>query len=75
MRPEHLRLSDDGFPVTVAVVEPTGSEVEVIARTPGGNEIVANFRERREFQPGRTIRLLPDLASTHLFDAGTGTRL
>ncbi|TIL97008.1 MAG: TOBE domain-containing protein, partial [Mesorhizobium sp.] len=50
IRPEHLRLSDDqGIPVTVAVVEPTGSEVQLIGRTAGGEEIVANFRERHSF--------------------------
>ena len=70
-----MRLSEAGFPVTVAVVEPTGSEVQVIARTPGGHEIVANFRERHEFEPGQTIRLAPDPATTHVFDAETGGRL
>jgi multiple sugar transport system ATP-binding protein len=75
MRPEHMRLSEEGFPVTVAVVEPTGSEVQVIARTAGGQEIVANFRERHDFSPGETIRLAPDPATTHLFDAETGVRL
>jgi multiple sugar transport system ATP-binding protein len=75
MRPEHMRLSEAGFPVTVAVVEPTGSEVQVIARTSGGQEIVANFRERHEFQPGETIRLAPDAATMHVFDAETGGRL
>src|SRR6187431_514004 len=28
IRPEHLRLSDHGFPVEVIVVEPTGSEIQ-----------------------------------------------
>jgi multiple sugar transport system ATP-binding protein len=75
MRPEHLRLTDDGFPVEVAVVEPTGSEVQVVARAPGGEEIVAVFRERHLFKPGETIRLAPDPAFVHLFDGETGQRL
>src|SRR5215210_9587604 len=32
VRPEHLVLRDDGLPLTVAIVEPTGSETQVIAR-------------------------------------------
>ena len=52
IRPEHLTLSDQGFPVEIVVVEPTGSEIQIIGRTPGGEEIVANFRERHEFEPG-----------------------
>ena len=75
MRPEHLRLTDDGFPVEVAVVEPTGSEVQVVTRAPGGEEIVAVFRERHLFKPGETIRLAPDPGFVHLFDGENGQRL
>ncbi|MDQ2633639.1 MAG: sn-glycerol-3-phosphate ABC transporter ATP-binding protein UgpC [Pseudomonadota bacterium] len=74
-RPEHLRLSDDGFPVEIVVIEPTGSEIQVIGRTPGGEEIVANFRERHGFQPGQTIRLAAEPGLVHLFDGETGKRL
>ncbi len=73
VRPEHLRLADDGFPVEVVVVEPTGSEIQVIGRTPGGEDIVANFRERHPFSPGQTIRLSADLI--HLFHADSGKRI
>ncbi|MCO5082330.1 MAG: sn-glycerol-3-phosphate ABC transporter ATP-binding protein UgpC [Rhizobiaceae bacterium] len=75
IRPEHLRLSDNGFPVTVAVVEPTGSEVQVIGRTAGGAEIVANFRDRHDFAPGDTIRLSAEPHLIHLFKGDSGTRL
>ncbi|CAH2405367.1 hypothetical protein MES4922_40206 [Mesorhizobium ventifaucium] len=57
IRREHLRLSDLGFPVEIVVVEPTGSELQTIGRTPGGQDIVANFRERHSFEPGETVRL------------------
>ncbi len=73
VRPEHLSLSDDGFPVEIVVIEPTGSELQIIGRTPGGEEIVANFRERHAFEPGQTVRLAPDLI--HLFNGETGKRL
>jgi multiple sugar transport system ATP-binding protein len=75
IRPEHLRLSEDGFPVEVAVVEPTGSEVQVVARTAGGEEVVAVFRERHLFKPGEMIRLAPQPEVVHLFDGQTGERL
>ncbi len=75
IRPEHLSLSDQGFPVTIAVVEPSGPEIQIVARTQSGDDIVANFRERHSFRPGDTIRLsaAPDLI--HLFHGETGTRL
>ncbi|MBX3580300.1 MAG: sn-glycerol-3-phosphate ABC transporter ATP-binding protein UgpC [Rhizobiaceae bacterium] len=75
IRPEHLMISDGGFPVEIVVVEPTGSELQVIGRTPGGEEIVANFRERHAFEPGQTIRLSADPSLFHLFNAETGKRL
>jgi len=74
IRPEHLRLSDQGIPVTVVVVEPTGSEVQLIGRTEGGDEIVANFRERHSFTPGETIRLTAEPGLIHLFHGETGKR-
>ncbi|ANT51119.1 ABC transporter ATP-binding protein [Mesorhizobium amorphae] len=75
IRPEHLRLSDQGIPVTVVVVEPTGSEVQLIGRTPGGEDIVANFRERHSFTPGETVRLTAEPGLIHLFHGETGQRL
>ena len=75
IRPEHLQLSEGGFPAEVAVVEPTGSEVQVIARTAGGDNIVANFRDRRLYDPGETIRLTADPGLIHLFHGETGKRL
>jgi multiple sugar transport system ATP-binding protein len=74
-RPEHLRLDDNGsLPVQVAVVEPTGADTLVSCRH-GDSEVAVVFRERHAFAPGSTIRLEPDLAHAHLFDAGSGARL
>ena len=75
VRPEHLRLAEDGFPAEVAVVEPTGSEVQVVARTQGGEEIIVVFRERHLFKPGELIRLAPQADVVHLFDGETGQRI
>ena len=75
IRPENVRIADDGFPVTISVVEPTGSEIQIIGRTPGGEEIVANFRERHDLVPGETVRLSVQPNLIHLFKGDTGTRL
>jgi multiple sugar transport system ATP-binding protein len=74
VRPEHFTLADDGAEATIQVVEPTGSEIQIVAAL-GGAEIVAAFRERHPFKPGERIRLKPDPRLVHLFDAQSGQRL
>jgi multiple sugar transport system ATP-binding protein len=74
LRPEHIALDPAGVPITVKVVEPTGSETQVFADA-GGQQIVCVFRERISAAPGETIHISanPDLA--HLFDMQDGKRL
>jgi multiple sugar transport system ATP-binding protein len=74
VRPEHFALAPDGAEAVVQVVEPTGSEVQVVAKM-GGEDIIAVFRERHPFKPGETIRLKPDPSLVHLFDEPSGKRL
>lgn len=74
VRPEHLILSDDGLPMEVKVVEPTGSETMVFLRFEG-QDVTAVFRERHAFASGQTIHLKPDPDHLHVFDADTGERL
>ena len=74
VRPEHFALGG-GIEAEVAVVEPTGAEVQVNARAANGDEIVAVFRERRMFEPGEKIRLMPQHGTVHLFDQTTGARI
>src|SRR5215212_7816893 len=76
VRPEHFRLVSDGagVPVEVVVVEPMGSETQIVVRG-GGQEMICVFRDRILPQPGEIIRIAPDPAATHLFDAETGRRL
>jgi multiple sugar transport system ATP-binding protein len=73
VRPEHFQLSGDGLPATVHVVEPTGSETQVIA-TFAGAQVLCAFRERVTAKPGETIRIAPTPALSHVFDAATGQR-
>jgi multiple sugar transport system ATP-binding protein len=74
VRPENLVIADDGAESVVQVVEPTGAEIQVVAKL-GDEEIIAVFRERHQFKPGDKIRLKPDPRLVHLFDAETGKRL
>ncbi|MBV9538990.1 MAG: sn-glycerol-3-phosphate ABC transporter ATP-binding protein UgpC, partial [Acidisphaera sp.] len=74
IRPEHWALSGEGVPATVHVVEPTGSETQVVAHL-GGQPVVCAFRERVAAKPGEVIRIVPDASVVHLFDEATGSRL
>jgi multiple sugar transport system ATP-binding protein len=73
-RPEHLTVAGDGVETRVVVVEPTGSETQVVVEC-SGQEIVCVFRERIAAQPGETLRIKPDPALVHLFDETSGRRL
>ncbi|GAA2859532.1 multiple sugar transport system ATP-binding protein [Aminobacter niigataensis] len=75
IRPEHFVLGGaNAVPLTVEVIEPTGSETQVFAKL-GDNNVVGVFRERIDVRPGQTISVIPDLDHVHLFDADTGARL
>ncbi|MCZ8182666.1 MAG: sn-glycerol-3-phosphate ABC transporter ATP-binding protein UgpC [Beijerinckiaceae bacterium] len=74
LRPEHIRIDSAGVPAEVVVLEPTGSETQVVLRA-GGQDIIAVFRERLTAKPGEMIPIAPSLPIAHLFDAETGKRL
>ena len=74
IRPEHFVIADDGAEAVIQVIEPTGAEIQVVAKL-GGNDVIAVFRERHQFKPGDTIRLKPDPRLVHLFDEASGQRL
>ena len=76
IRPEDLALAANGAGVeaTVSVVEPTGSTTLVFCQM-AGQEVCAEFKERHDFDPGETIRLMPRLETLHLFDRESGQRL
>jgi multiple sugar transport system ATP-binding protein len=74
IRPEHFRLTSDGIAVEVVVVEPTGTETQVVVKI-GGQEMICVWRERIAARPGETIRISPDPALVHLFDEISGRRL
>ena len=74
LRPEHITLNDAGVPVEVVVVEPTGSETLIVVKG-GQTELDCLFRSRILPNPGETLRIQPDIAHVHLFDAESGHRL
>ena len=74
VRPEHFSLSGTGLPALVQIVEPTGSETQVVAKF-GGQPITVLFRERIEARPGEILHIAPLAERAHLFDAASGLRL
>jgi multiple sugar transport system ATP-binding protein len=74
IRPEHLRLDPDGVKATVQVVEPTGSETQVLLRV-GDQSLIAAFRERISARPGELLPISPDPSLVHLFDRQSGRRI
>jgi multiple sugar transport system ATP-binding protein len=75
IRPEYIRLSpDNGLDARVHLVEPMGSETQVTVRL-GETQLVCTFRERVNARPGDTIKIMPDRALAHVFDATSGNRI
>ena len=75
IRPEHMLLTPgEGIRATVQLVEPTGSETQVMVRI-GDTPLNCAFRERVGAKPGEEIRIMPDLSLVHLFDGKTGQRV
>ena len=65
---------DGGIAATVQLVEPTGSETQVMMRI--GDDAVDRRLPRARFRaPGETIRVAPDSASFTCSTKGTGQRL
>lgn len=74
VRPEHFEFAARGIGCKVVLVEPTGSETQVMAEV-DGHTITATSRERRELRPGETVFLAVSPDRIHLFDARTGASL
>jgi multiple sugar transport system ATP-binding protein len=74
VRPEHLSLGGDGIAATVQVIEPTGSETQVLMKL-GAQSLIGAFRERVSARPGELLRINPDPQLVHLFDQESGKRL
>jgi multiple sugar transport system ATP-binding protein len=74
VRPEHFDIADGGLPVTVTLVEPLGSDMQITGRL-GDTEIVAVFHRRIAANPGDTLMLKPIASALHRFDRASGVRV
>ena len=74
LRPEHLTLAEDGLDVRVLVVEPTGSETQVVVGI-GDDKVTCLIRERVHLSASQPAKLSCDPDHIHLFDPDTGRHL
>ena len=74
VRPEHIRVASNGIPGQVLVVEPTGSETQIVVKV-GRDELTCISRERLFLRPMENVCVALDPATVHLFDAASGCRL
>ena len=75
IRPEHLALSDGGWPVQVDTVELLGAERLIHTRL--GNELLTVRADEALGAPlpGSTVFVRPQPGKLHWFDGTTGARL
>jgi multiple sugar transport system ATP-binding protein len=76
VRPEHMSIGDGDLKLQVDLVEDLGSDFYVyghLTEGAGTNVIVRAGREHP--RPGEAIKIKPDPAQLHLFDAATGQRV
>src|SRR5262249_60842400 len=76
IRPEHLSVgyAAGGLTGKVALVEPTGAQVQIIADV-GGRAVTALLNERVLPPVGSDIALAPKPDATHALDEASGRRL
>ena len=75
IRPEHLDLGTEGWPVTVETVELLGAERLIYARLGDEALIIRSEESRPAPAPGQTVHVLPRPDRVHWFDSTTGQRL
>ena len=74
IRPEHLVLDPDGLPFEVVLVEPTGSETQILLRR-DAQQIVALLRQRAQARPGDVLHLSYAAEHVHMFAKESGLRI
>jgi multiple sugar transport system ATP-binding protein len=74
IRPEHLSLQDGGITAQIEVVEPMGSETEILLKV-GGQTLNMMTHGRASVGPGERVSLAPEPSQAHLFDAASGRRI
>ena len=74
IRPEHIQIGAGGVPMEVVVIEPTGSETQIFAKS-GKDLIDALVRERISARPGSELGFVINPEDVHLFDRKTEQRI
>jgi multiple sugar transport system ATP-binding protein len=74
LRPEHIRLTDNGLKALVEVVEPLGLSTQFYV-TLAGQQVCVFAMGRADVKSGETVRLSADPASLHVFDPASGRRI
>ena len=77
VRPEALRIGNDGIEATIVTIEELGSDSFVYC-TPNNHSdvsLVARTDGLNTSQPGTTVHLMPDVTAMHVFDTASGARL
>jgi len=76
VRPEHVSIGDGDLKLQVDLVEDLGSDFFVYGHLAEGAATNVIVRAGREHpRPGEAIKIKPDPAQLHLFDAATGQRV
>lgn len=74
IRPEDIRIVDEGAFAKLIVVEPTGSET-LLAIDFAGQELTCLLRERADYQPGQDVGLSFLSKAVHFFNVDNGQRI
>ncbi|HEY0518271.1 MAG TPA: ABC transporter ATP-binding protein [Ilumatobacteraceae bacterium] len=77
VRPEALRIGNDGLEATIVAIEELGSDSFVYCAPIGHPEVslVARTDGLNTSQPGTIVHLMPDVSVMHVFDTASGARL
>jgi multiple sugar transport system ATP-binding protein len=77
VRPESLRMSNEGLAATIVAIEELGSDSFVYCNPVGRPDIslVARTDGLNTSQPGDAVHLIPDASALHVFDTASGARL
>ena len=74
IRPEHIQIGGEGVPMKIIVVEPTGYETQIFAKS--GSELIdALVQQRISARAGDTLGFTINPSAVHLFDGKTKARL
>ena len=74
IRPQHLRLSEEGVAAEVVLVESTGEDTELTVNL-AGHEVSILVHELCKLKTGDWVNLQPDINRVLIFDSDSGERL